>query len=256
MPGAFRSCGGKCARCDGDHDASECPHYPQARLGHADARPVPEDERPAPGPALPPLRCCGSTTSNGGRGQCFFLALRLGLILLGKPGRAAQQLRSSLVAWMRPRPGDVFGTSPLRQWVTWEVGDGISYNQYLDRMNLSTTYAGAPELAAAVLKERVSIWVWAPLGGGLFERRVTFDAPPRKGRVHLCRYDWKHYEHLSFAAGDLDAAIARQIGAAADLPLPAEAAAAAAQLPSSRASGCRPASPACHKQTIWPASVV
>ena len=29
-------------------DASECPHYPQARLGHADAHPAPEDERAAP----------------------------------------------------------------------------------------------------------------------------------------------------------------------------------------------------------------
>jgi len=73
-------------------------------------------------------------------------------------------------------------------------------------------WGGACELAGAVQKESVAIWVWVPRGRGMFERQHIFcgrvEAAPK---FHVCRSSGVHYDYLELQDAELHDAITAQI---------------------------------------------
>ena len=247
---------GPCDRCDGAHATWRCPHFSKGRSSHADAQAMPLSQRPQPGPALPPLRCRGKLRKQPGDGHCVYHSMTRGLRSLGRSVRSAIGYRVELSDWMRPRGGDVVGSATLSDWVRWETGGRFSFGSYLTRMRSACAqqvdvefWGGSCELVASARKEEASIWLWAPRGGGMYERQHIFRAKVETApKYHVCRSHGVHYDYLEFKEEDLDAAIATQIGsvfascapsAAAALP-PSARSAGAACTPVTRAPSCLP----------------
>ena len=94
----------RCSRCDGRHEDADCPHFRGARGAHADARPLPEAERPLPGVVEAPVRWQGTRIAQPRDGSCLFHALIASVALVGSKLASgistAASLRRVLLKWL------------------------------------------------------------------------------------------------------------------------------------------------------------
>ena len=164
----------RCDRCDGPHSTWLCPYFKKCRSSHSDAQPMPQSERPSAGPPLALMRCSGRLHEVEADNHCLYHSVGLGKDHLGRAGPRGVAMRRCLARWMQGRGEHRFGSAQLVDWVKWETGNRMQYEQYCEMMAVSTQWGGAPEIAATALKEQVSVWVWVPLA-------PEAPQPPRDG---------------------------------------------------------------------------
>ena len=95
-------------------------------------------------------------------GNCFFAAVEKG---------DKQQVRESIVTWLRANPNHPFHTTTLSKYVTYETGE--AWSEYCDRMQCERTWGGLPELVAASQVWRRVVRVFESVGDGLFHLRAV-----------------------------------------------------------------------------------
>ena len=117
-------------------------------------------------------------------GNCFFAAVEKG---------DKQQVRESIVTWLRANPNHPFHTTTLSKYVTYETGE--AWSEYCDRMQCAGTWAGAPELVATAQLWPTCIRVFEDSGDGLFHLEAAFGEKVEQTFTDIV-YKSSHYDTL------------------------------------------------------------
>jgi hypothetical protein len=194
----------KCDKCDGIHPTDQCPWFrtkdgtARTRTSHPDAVPLPQDERPPLLPNSPSVEVRGEVEQQPEDGSCLYHSLRRGEIALGRAGRSARTIRQELAEFCRDEHDTRCSGKTLDEWLVHERGDSLTMGEYT-RRQAKYGWGGSLEILSYMLLQGINVWIWVPIGGGVFRRTTCFNVPPGRqqhGRINLSYEGGAHYNWL------------------------------------------------------------
>mmetsp|Transcript_34294 Transcript_34294/g.110123 ORF Transcript_34294/g.110123 Transcript_34294/m.110123 type:complete len:364 (+) Transcript_34294:623-1714(+) len=181
----------KCEKCDGHHEAGQCPWFRKDREAHPDARPKKkklllggsDDDAKA----IVIARSKGRVVAQPPDGSCLFHSLSYGLRSSG-----AASLRREIASFIRQNPDLPISDTPLKDWIKWE--SLLSVSAYTAKMAHSG-WGGGVELAAAAELKNVTIEVYEPSASG-YKRISVFHKTNSTHTVRVLYRGGVHYDAL------------------------------------------------------------
>ena len=123
-----------CDKCDGPHLTSLCPWFNnRKRFGHADAVPLPKDERPPLAPDVLPIVIRGHCEPQPPDGSCLYHSLCKGAEACGKPWTSAAALRRALAKFVKEKADIPVSGKTIAEWLQMERGSSTDVDDYTRR---------------------------------------------------------------------------------------------------------------------------
>lgn len=186
---------GPCDKCDGPHDAEECPHFKKSRDKHQDAWDQ-YGKKSGGGNEESNQKVLRSAkvVPQPGDGSCLFHSLAYGL-----RGVTAAQLRAEIADFIAENPQVEVAGNPIRDWVLWD--SGLDTASYARSMRTGSRWGGAVELAVCAKVRRVDVDVYERAARGGFVRISNFQGASGAGtmpqQVNLVYGGRVHYDALA-----------------------------------------------------------
>ncbi|CAE8639648.1 unnamed protein product [Polarella glacialis] len=179
LPKARKKPQGPCDKCDGPHDAEDCPHFKKVRDDHKDAWAKygsvagQEAEGDLAGGEELVLRSA-RVFRQPGDGSCLFHSLAYAHNVHnnnsnnnnsnnnnnGLKSVDAVELRAEIADFIASHPETEVANNPIRDWVLWN--SGLDPASYADSMRTGSRWGGAVEIAVCALVRQVCINVFEP----------------------------------------------------------------------------------------------
>jgi len=201
---------GPCDRCDGPHQAVDCPHFGphKGHLAWTPRRRGREDHEDAlemldkatgdvAGGVLGRDRVHGRVVRQPGDGTCLFHSLSHGLNQNSSDAKSAlvgPELRREIASYLNAHADDTVQGTTFRDYIWWD--HQLSVKDYVKRMQRDGIWGGAIEIAACARMRGVNVHVYVedPKEDNFFLRAATFGEDSSKQTISVsymlrCHYD-------------------------------------------------------------------